>query len=80
MNSQKISVIIPTYNRVQCIQGAIDSVLNQTNSAEELIVVDNGSTNETKSVLATYGDKIKYHLSWLVELAAVQFVVVCERR
>ena len=60
MNPQKISVIIPTYNRAKCIQGAIDSVLNQTRHVEEIIVVDDGSTDETRSALSGYGDKIKY--------------------
>jgi glycosyltransferase involved in cell wall biosynthesis len=57
----KFSVIIPTYNRVEFILLAIRSVLNQTYKNFELIVVNDGSTDETESVVATIkDDRIKY--------------------
>ena len=49
-----ISVIIPTYNRSHCIAEAVDSVLSQTYKDLELIVVDDGSTDDTAQVLARY--------------------------
>ncbi|MBO8173073.1 MAG: glycosyltransferase [Bacillaceae bacterium] len=55
-----ISVIIPVYNREQFIAEAIDSVLNQTYPQVEIIVVNDGSTDETARVLNTYRDKIRY--------------------
>ena len=55
-----VSVIIPTYNRANFLKEAIDSVLNQDYKNFELIVVDDGSTDETASVLKGYYDKIKY--------------------
>ena len=54
-----ISVIIPTYNRAHCVGEAIQSVLDQTYKNFEIIVVDDGSTDNTQEVLATFGDKIK---------------------
>lgn len=54
----RISVIIPVYNRENRIKQAVDSVLNQTRPADEIVVVDDGSTDTTHSVLAGYGDKI----------------------
>ncbi len=54
----RISVIIPVYNRDTLIKRALDSVLNQTRPADEIVVVDDGSTDATPSVLAGYGDKI----------------------
>lgn len=54
-----ISVIIPTYNRAYLIREAIDSVLGQTNPNLELIVVDDGSTDETAEVLARYGERVR---------------------
>ena len=54
-----ISVIIPTYNRAGMLKEAIDSVLAQDYSDFELIVVDDGSTDETPQILNGYGGKIK---------------------
>lgn len=56
----KISVIIPTFNRALFLGAAIDSVLSQTYKNIELIVVDDGSNDNTKEILKSYGDKLKY--------------------
>jgi glycosyltransferase involved in cell wall biosynthesis len=56
----KVSVVIPTYNRADFICDAIDSVLSQTYKDYEIIVVDDGSTDNTREVLKKYGDQIKY--------------------
>jgi glycosyltransferase involved in cell wall biosynthesis len=58
--SPKISVIIPTYNRVHLIGKAIKSVLNQTYQDFEIIVVDDGSTDNTEEVVKSFTD-IKIH-------------------
>lgn len=50
----RISVIIPTYNRAPLLKNAIESVLGQTYSVYEIIVVDDGSTDETGQVLGKY--------------------------
>jgi len=50
----KVSVVIPTYNCAQYITEAIESVLNQTYKDIEIIVVDDGSTDNTKEILLTY--------------------------
>ncbi len=54
------SVILPTYNRSYCISDAIDSILNQTFNSYEIIVIDDGSKDDTKEVLEKYNKKIKY--------------------
>jgi len=55
-----VSVIIPTYNRSAWLKGAIDSVLAQTFSDFELLVVDDGSTDDTRQLVAGYGDRVGY--------------------
>jgi len=49
-----ISVIIPAFNRAHTLPKALDSVLSQTLKPREIIVVDDGSTDETNTVLANY--------------------------
>ena len=53
----RVSVVIPTYNRAETLPRAIDSALAQTMGDLEVIVVDDGSTDDTDSVLADYEDR-----------------------
>ena len=53
-----VSVIIPTYNRGWVVKEAIDSVLDQDFSDYELIVVDDGSNDNTREILGAYGKAI----------------------
>lgn len=63
MNSAPtISIILPTYNRANLISETIRSVLNQTYANWELIVIDDGSTDETRSLVMSFKDqRIQHH-------------------
>lgn len=56
----RVSVIIPTYNRADLIERSIESVLAQTYQDVEIIVVDDGSTDDTRQVVTSYGDRVGY--------------------
>lgn len=54
-----VSVVIATYNRAQQVKEAIDSVLAQSEPVREVIVVDDGSKDNTREQLLAYGDRIR---------------------
>jgi glycosyltransferase involved in cell wall biosynthesis len=55
-----VSVVIPTYNRGYALHKTIQSVINQTYKNYEIIIVDDGSTDDTKNVVSAFGNKLFY--------------------
>ena len=51
-----VSIVVPTYNRAFCIERAINSVINQTVSDWEMIIVDNNSTDNTEEIINKFQD------------------------
>lgn len=58
--SNSVSVIIPTYNRAKYVRASLESVFGQTIAPSQIIVVDDGSTDETPRVLRPWLDRIEY--------------------
>jgi len=53
-------VVVPTFNRVALLPRALDSLLAQTRPADEIIVIDDGSTDDTPSAVERFGDAVRY--------------------
>ena len=56
--SVRFSVLLPVYNRENYVREAVDSVLNQTFTDFELLVIDDGSTDRSLEILKSYGSKL----------------------
>ncbi|MEZ2303521.1 MAG: glycosyltransferase family 2 protein [Microcoleus sp.] len=59
-STPRVSVIIPAYNGDRYIVQAVESVISQTYTSWEIIIVDDGSTDDTRQVLQPYLDRIRY--------------------
>ena len=55
----RLSVLIPSYNAARYLATSLDSVLGQLDSADEVIVVDDGSTDDTQRVLDRYAGRVR---------------------
>lgn len=60
MKSELVSIVIPAYNAERYLRRAIDSVLGQSYTSIEVLVVDDGSTDGTAEICHQYGTKITY--------------------
>jgi glycosyltransferase involved in cell wall biosynthesis len=56
MDDTLVSIILPTFNRAEFLPSALDSVFAQTHQRWELVVIDDGSTDDTQALLDTYDD------------------------
>ena len=56
----EIAVIIPTYNRISFLERAVNSVLDQSCAVDQIIVIDDGSTDNTKEIIKTRYPRVTY--------------------
>ncbi len=59
-NNFRVSVVIPTFNRAYILKHSVESLLNQTYDNYEIIVVDDGSSDNTPELMKNYEDRVKY--------------------
>lgn len=55
-----VSVVIPTYNRARIVGSAIESALRQTYPRLQIVVADDGSTDDTRAIVKSYGERVTY--------------------
>jgi glycosyltransferase involved in cell wall biosynthesis len=58
--SPTVTVIIPTYNRMNLVGQTIESILNQTRPPDEIVVIDDGSTDATTDVVSAFGNRVRH--------------------
>ena len=58
--SSRVSVIIPSYNAAKYLPEALESILNQTRKADEIILIDDGSTDNTEQLISSYPEVIYF--------------------
>ena len=56
MENEGVSVVVPTFNRAYLIKRSIDSILKQTYKNFEILIIDDGSTDNTYDVVSAMGD------------------------
>ena len=61
MEMKKVSIIIPVYNCQEYISDSLESVLSQTYQNIEIVVINDGSTDDTQKIIEEYGDRINYY-------------------
>jgi GT2 family glycosyltransferase len=59
-NPARVSVLMPTFNRGGMLEESLDSVLNQTLTPHQVIVIDDGSTDETEERIKKYSTRVQY--------------------
>ena len=55
-----ITAVVPTYNRGPLIARALESILGQTRTPDEVVVVDDGSTDDTQERIQAYAGRVRY--------------------
>ena len=59
MKSNSVTVLVPTFNRANFLLQSLTSILGQTRPADEIIIVNDGSTDDTLELLKPYEDRVR---------------------
>jgi len=87
MSAPSISVVVPTWNEEEFLGPCLQALVDQSHVADEIIVIDGGSTDETAAVAASFGKQIRFLLSpmkgrklqmnWGASRVRSEFVLFC---
>lgn len=61
MNNPLVSIVVCTYNRALMLQKTMETIFAQHYRPVEIVVVDDGSTDDTEKLISSYGDKVRYY-------------------
>lgn len=61
MNNPLVSIVICTHNRAEMLKQTLDTVFDQQYRPVEVLIVNDGSTDNTQELIKSYGDKVRYH-------------------
>lgn len=56
----RVTALVPTYNRAQYLPECLDSLLTQSRKPDQIVVIDDGSTDGTESIVSKYGHQVQY--------------------
>lgn len=59
-NPARVTALVPTYNRAQYLTECLNSLLTQSRKPDQIVVIDDGSTDGTESIVSRYGDEVQY--------------------
>lgn len=74
-----VSIIIPAYNAQEFLSETLESILKQSYENIEIILIDDGSTDETSQIVSRYKDRVKYFFRIIVVVVPYRVILVFKK-